>query len=153
MLPIRLYTDPILSIPCKWVENFDDPSLEILVNEMINTMQQYNGVGLASTQVGDNRSVCILHVEDRTKIMVLVNPRVLRHTKEKSRQVEGCLSTPGISIPIKRYKGVEVEAQNLLGEKVQYRFTDYDCRIFLHEWDHLQGKTIAQSLQNYISVL
>lgn len=153
-LSVRLYTDPILSQVCKPIDNFNDPALEQLVQEMIAAMQAYNGVGLAAPQIGESKQLAILHVENRTKILVIANPVIIRQSKERDKKIEGCLSCPGISLPIKRLKGVEVEVQNLMGEKVQYRFTDYDARIFLHEFDHLCGKTIAhKSLKNYTSML
>jgi peptide deformylase len=153
-LPVRLYTDPILSKVCKPIEDFNDPSLEQLIQEMIVTMVAYNGVGLAAPQVGEDKQLAVLHVENRTKILVIANPKILRSSKEKDKQMEGCLSCPGVSLPVKRCKGIEVEVQNLSGEKIQYRFTDFDARIFMHEFDHLCGVTIAhKGLKNYLPKL
>jgi len=153
LLPIRLFTDQIISKVCQPVTDFNDPKLETLVQEMVETCMANRGVGLAAPQVGEDKQLAILHVENRTKIMTIINPKIIAHTKEKEKLDEGCLSAPGVTIPMKRYKGVEVEFYNLLGEKIQARFTDYDCRIFLHEFDHLQGKCIANTLTKYVSML
>lgn len=154
ILPVRLYTDPILHKVCKPVENFDDPSLEILVQNMIETMKAYNGVGLAAPQVGQDLQLAILHTENRTKITAIVNPAIIKRAKEKDKQLEGCLSSPGVSFAMKRFKDVVVEGKNLLGEKVEYYFTEYDARIVQHEIDHLQGKLICSSgLKNTINLL
>ena len=137
ILPIRLYTDPILKASCKFVENFNDPTLEQLVQDMLETMQANHGIGLAANQVGKDVQVCILDVENKTKKMVLINPKIIMYSKKKIKLNEGCLSVPGISVSIKRPESILVDANLLSGELVRYQFTGYDARIFLHEHNHL----------------
>jgi peptide deformylase len=153
MLPIRLYTDPSLSKVCKPITDFDDPSLEILVQEMIQTMQGNNGVGLAAPQVGEDKQLAILHVENRTKILVLINPKIVAYSKKKVRFAEGCLSCPGLTVQMKRPVTVIVDANTLTGEQVRYEFTDFDSKIAMHEIDHLHGKHLGQTVKNYVPVL
>ena len=153
ILPIRLYTEAILKNPCKLVTDFNDPALQELVSNMIETMQSNNGVGLASNQVGENKSLAILHLENRTKILVLVNPKVVAYNKKKIKIAEGCLSCPGLSVNIKRPISLIVDANTLSGEEVRYEFTDFDAKIAGHEIDHLNGKTLAMTVQNYVPVL
>ena len=109
-------------------------------------MLSYRGIGLAANQIGVNKNLAVLYLENKTKIIVVANLKLICYTKETDIQLEGCLLCPGVSIPIKRYLGVEIEAQNLLGEKVQYRFTDYDARIAQHEIAHLNGIMIVDNL-------
>jgi peptide deformylase len=144
ILPVRLYTDKILHEICEPVTDFT--GLESLAQDMLMTMEAYKGVGLAANQIGLSRQMCVLNLEDRSKKLILVNPVITWYTKEWEIQKEGCLSAPGVSVPIKRYLGVEVEAQNLMGETVKYRFTEFDARIFFHEYQHLQGILISDSL-------
>ena len=144
VLPVHLYLDPILSTICEPVTDFT--GLEELAASMLLTMEKSNGIGLAANQVGINKQIVVMNLENRTKKMVVVNPRILCYTKEKDSKTEGCLSCPGISVKVKRWLGVDVAFQNILGEKLQYRFTDYDSRIFQHEWDHLNGVNISQRI-------
>jgi len=153
ILPIRLYSDPIISQVCQPVTEFNTPELETLIQDMIQTMQANRGVGLAASQVGVDKQIAILYIENRTKILTIVNPRILSCSKEKEKSKEGCLSAPGTTISVKRPKEVEVEAQNLMGEKVQYNFTGFDARVFLHELDHLQGKCIAHLVNSYVPLV
>jgi peptide deformylase len=84
--------------------------------------------------------------------MTIINPIIIGRTKEKDKKMEGCLSAPGVSVLMKRHLGVDVECQNLQGEKIQYRFTNYDARVLQHEWDHLNGRCIAHKLANYAKI-
>lgn len=153
ILPVRLYTDPILKTPCKPVTDFNDPTLEQLIQDMLETMVSYNGVGLAANQVGRDIQVCVLDVENRTKKMVLINPKLIEYSKKKIKMNEGCLSVPGVSLAVKRPESVIVDANLLSGEIVRYKFDGYDARILLHEHNHLFGFTIAQGLKNYTNLL
>lgn len=153
ILSVRLYSDPILKNPCKLVTDFNDPALEQLVQDMLETCAAYNGVGLAANQVGKDIQVCVLDVEDRTKKMVLINPKIIGYSKKKIKLNEGCLSVPGISVTVKRPESIIADANLLSGEVIRYEFTGYDARIFLHEHNHLAGYTIASSLKSYLPVL
>lgn len=145
---IRLFTDPILHRPCELVTDFSN--LEQLVQDMLLTMSLNRGIGLAANQVGISKQICVMHLENKTKLLGLVNPKILRYSKEKDEQIEGCLSAPGISVKVKRPKLVEIEAQTLTGEKVQYRFDGFDARIMQHEIAHLQGLLICDDIKNIV---
>jgi peptide deformylase len=151
--PIRLYTDPILNKACKLVTDFADPTLEQLVQDLLDTCVANNGVGLAANQIGSNLQVCVLDVENRTKKMVLINPKIISYSKKKIKLNEACLSCPGLSVALKRPESVIIDANLLTGELVRYEFKDYDARILLHEHNHLFGVTIARAVQNYSLVL
>ena len=153
ILPVLLYTNKILNAPCKPVIDFNDPTLEVLISDMLETMVAYNGVGLAANQIGINLQVCVLDVEERTKKMALINPIIIGYSKKKVKLNEGCLSVPGVSVTMKRPESVIVDANLLTGELTRYEFTNYDARIFFHEYSHLQGHTITGSLKNYVPLL
>jgi peptide deformylase len=148
VLSVRLFTDKVLHQPMELVTNFNSEELFKLSQDMVETMFSYKGIGLAAPQVGVNKNLAIFHLENKSRILVIANITNVCYNKEVGTdiQLEGCLSCPGVSIPIKRYLEVEIDAQNLMGEKVSYKFTDYDARILQHEYQHTQGILITQGL-------
>jgi peptide deformylase len=120
---------------------------------MIETCSANNGVGLAANQVGIDKQLAVLHLENRTKLLVLVNPKIVAYNKKRNKILEGCLSCPGLSIKIKRPISLIVDANTLTGEEIRYEFTDYDARIAGHEISHLQGITIARAVNTYVPVV
>lgn len=143
-LPVRLYPDKILRQPTELITDFT--GMEALSQAMVETMHGYKGVGLAAPQIGLSIQLAILNLENKNKILVVANPVILCYTKEKDIQPEGCLSSPGITVNMERFLGIDIECQFLTGEVVQLRLTDYDARIAQHELDHLQGKCIADKI-------
>lgn len=148
ILPIKLYYEKILNTPCKSVIDFNDSTLESFVQNLLESMINYNGVGLAANQVGQDIQVCALDLENRTKKMILINPTVISYSKETNVQVEGCLSCPGLSVYMKRPEGLIIDANLLTGELIRYQFTGFDARIAGHEIEHLQGKHIGSSVKS-----
>ncbi|MGH7974784.1 MAG: peptide deformylase [bacterium] len=142
--PVRLYVDPILHKPCELITDFT--TLDNIVSDMVETMLEYRGVGLSANQVGVNKNLAVLYIENKTKIIVVTNIKILRYNKEANILNEGCLSCPGITIPIRRYTEVEIEAQRLNGETFTLKLNDFDARILQHEYDHLCGKLIINNL-------
>ena len=133
---IRKYDDPALYKVCRPVEKFDERLGELL-DDMVETMYQANGVGLAAPQVGILRRVVVIDVGDG--IIELVNPRILR-TAGSETTSEGCLSFPGEYGLVERPTEVEIEAEDRHGKT--FRMTGHDllARAFCHETDHLDGK-------------
>jgi len=142
--PVRLYIEPVLNKPVELVTDFT--GLDNIAGDMIETMLAYNGVGLAANQIGLNKNLAALYLEDKTKILVVANIIITGYTKETDDLVEGCLSCPGVNVKMRRAKGVRIECQRLSGEKVNLEFTGYDARIVQHEADHLNGKLIINNL-------
>lgn len=142
--PVRLYIDPILSKPCELITDFT--GIGDVAADMVETMLEYHGVGLAAPQIGVNKNLAALYLENKTKIILVANIKIIGYTKETEIRNEGCLSCPGVAIAVKRYLGIDIEAQDLNGDKINLRLTDYDARILQHEYDHLQGKLIVNNL-------
>lgn len=142
--PVRLYIDPILHKPVDLITDFT--GLDNLGTDMIETMLEYHGIGLAANQIGVNKNLAALYVEARTKIILVANIKITRYNKDTDVQKEACLSCPGVAVPIRRYLGIEIEGQKLNGEKVLYQFEGFDARILQHEFDHLNGKLIINNL-------
>lgn len=134
---IRENGDEILRKKSKEVENVDDKIRELL-DDMLETMHKYNGVGLAAPQVGLLKRVIVIDLYDGNDPLKLVNP-VLVKTKGKQECEEGCLSFPNQFGKVKRPKEVEVEALDIEGRKVRIKAKDLLAQALCHEIDHLNG--------------
>lgn len=142
--PVRLYIEPVLNKPVDLITDFT--GLDNIAGDMIETMLAFHGIGLAANQIGLNKNLAALYVEDKTKILVVANLIITGYTKETDVLPEGCLSCPGVTVPVRRALGIRIEAQKLNGEKINLEFTGYDARIVQHEADHLNGKLIINNL-------
>jgi peptide deformylase len=124
-----------------------DPQIQALINELILTVQQTNGVGIAAPQVG--KSVRLFIVASRPNLRyphapemsptAMINPRILTHSSETEKGWEGCLSVPGIRGLVPRHTTIQVEYTGRDGRLYQQTLTDFVARIFQHELDHLNG--------------
>lgn len=113
---------------------------------MIVAMKVNHGIGLAANQVGVDLRVAVVSVENGTKNFAIINPVIMERSKEKETYKEGCLSCPGVSIPVRRSKRVVVQCLDLNGTEVAYELTDLDARVFQHEIDHLNGHCIVDAV-------
>ncbi|MCC8190742.1 MAG: peptide deformylase [Planctomycetes bacterium] len=139
ILPIRVYPDPVLRQPAKPVAVIDG-RLRQLAADMIETMEDANGVGLAAPQVGTALRLVIVDFDPENRDpRVLINPRIIKRCGRKEFGDEGCLSFPGLRSRVKRNPVVICEAQNLDGELVEYRAEGLPARAVQHELDHLDG--------------
>lgn len=134
---IRLSNDEILRKTSKEVEEVNDKIRELL-QDMLETMHKYNGVGLAGPQVGVLKRVIVIDLYDGSEPLKLVNPKIIK-TKGNQEVEEGCLSFPNEYAKIIRPKEVVVEALNENGEKVKIVGKDLLAQALAHEIDHLNG--------------
>lgn len=132
---IRKEGDEILSKVCRPVEKFDE-KLAILLDDMMETMHEANGVGLAAPQVGILRRAVVVDVDDRP--IELVNPQILEASGEQDG-AEGCLSFPGQYGMVKRPMHVKIKAQDRTGKFFETEGDGLLARAFCHEIDHLDG--------------
>jgi peptide deformylase len=140
-LEIRIFGDPVLRQRAHEVEDFDD-RLVTLAQDMLDTMRDANGVGLAANQVGVLKRLFTWEVapEDEDPIGgVVVNPVLLDSSAEVQQDEEGCLSFPGLFYPVDRPLRIEVTHQDLSGDEHTVELEGYLARIWLHEMDHLNG--------------
>jgi peptide deformylase len=138
-LDIRTFGDPVLKTRAAPVETFDD-SLARLTEEMLTTMRENDGVGLAANQVGRLKRVLVASVEDED--YVIVNPVLSDMSETTERGQEGCLSIPGINVEVDRPIAVTVTGQNTSGEPLRIEAQDMLARVLQHEVDHLDGVLI-----------
>lgn len=127
--------DPALRKNARKVTNFDD-KLHLLLDDMKETMEEANGVGLAAPQVGINRSIVTIDVGEG--LVELINPEILETSGEQIN-LEGCLSVEDTKEYVRRPEHVKVRAQNRTGEWVEYDAYDYFAIAVCHETDHLNG--------------
>lgn len=130
------YGDPVLRKKSRPVEKFDS-KLSVLIDDMIQTMKNAEGVGLAAVQVGILKRVVIVDVGDG--VIELVNPEIIEESKEKQITAEGCLSLPGQSGNTSRPMTVKVKAQDRNGKWYIHKGTGLKAKAFCHEIDHLDG--------------
>ena len=128
--------DPILTKVCRPVTKFDQ-KLAILIEDMIETMHDANGVGLAGPQVGILRRVCIVE-DEQGEIIELINPEIIK-TEGEQTGLEGCLSVPGKYGIVTRPMVVRVRAQDRYGTEFEVEDEELTARCFCHEIEHLDG--------------
>ena len=146
LLPILCYPDPKLHTVAKPIAAFDD-RLETLVADMLETMYEAKGIGLAATQVDVHERLIVIDVsEERDQPMVLINPELVWTSPTTHLNEEGCLSVPGIYDGVQRFDAVHCKAQDLTG---QARIIEADALLAVciqHEMDHLLGKVFVEYL-------
>ena len=138
-LEIRTFGDPVLKSAATPVENFDD-SLSRLAGDMLATMRERDGVGLAATQVGRLKRIFVASLEDEE--YAIVNPVIENRTEQTETDHEGCLSLPGVQVEVERPYGITVTGSDPEGTPVSVDATGLLARIIQHEIDHLDGITI-----------
>ena len=136
VLPIRLFGDPVLRTPAEPVVDFD-AELRKLVTDLIDTMREQGGAGLAAPQLGVGLRVFAFDVDD--VVGHLVNPVLHFPDEEEQDGPEGCLSLPGLYFDTKRRANVVAKGFNAYGDPVQVVGTGLMARCLQHETDHLDG--------------
>lgn len=140
--------DPILKRKARAVTQFDK-NLHTLLDDMIETMRDAPGVGLAAPQIGLSERIIVVEYHEREedeevedapkKVWMVINPEIVKASEEKVLGVEGCLSIPGLVGEVERHVEVHVKAINRHGKPVKIKARGWLARIFQHEIDHLNG--------------
>ena len=145
-LTILCYPDPRLHTVAKPVAAVD-ARLQTLVGDMLETMYQAEGIGLAATQVDVHERLVVIDVsEGRDKPLVLINPEILWASDEKQVNDEGCLSVPGIYDGVERALAIKVQALDLTGTVQTHEAGGMLAVCIQHEMDHLIGKVFVEYL-------
>ncbi|MDQ4124377.1 MAG: peptide deformylase [Actinomycetota bacterium] len=147
ILPIRTFGDPVLRQRAREVEKVTNVHRR-LVADMLETMRDAPGVGLAGPQVGVLERVFVWEVEDRHG--AVFNPVIVRRSEETATGEEGCLSIPGLTYDVERHASVAIEGLDENGEPVSIDAGDDDflARVFQHEIDHLDGVLFLDRLRD-----
>ena len=139
MLLIKTYPDPILQKRAEEIKKIT-PEIIKLADDMIETMVEREGVGLAGPQVGVPKRIIVVQTENGPA--AFVNPKIIKMSKKTGIMQEGCLSLPGIWLEVPRMQSVEIEALDLRAKKIKVKTKGFMARIFQHEIDHLDGVLI-----------
>jgi peptide deformylase len=140
---IRTQGDPILNKPCREVKEMT-PRLQELVQDMIETMYEANGVGLAAPQVGILRRIAVIDVGDGP--FVFVNPKIVWSEGEQAGD-EGCLSVPGLCGLVRRPMKVRTEAYDINMQPFTIEGEGLFARAMCHEFDHLDGHLYVELVE------
>jgi len=123
-----------------------DGSPEELVRAMSKFMADNGGVGLAAPQLGIKKRIFIMG--NFTKLVGCINPKIVSLSDDRKNDLEGCLSFPDLFMKVKRPASAVVQYNTVSGELVERELTGFECRVFLHEYDHLIGVTFDQRVGN-----
>ena len=144
LLDIVSIPEQVLRKKARKVTEFGS-DLQNLIDDMVETMRQAPGVGLAAPQVNVSSRVIVVEFGDEEdeeapiKLYTLVNPEIIRSSTEKEMGIEGCLSIPDFIGEVERNSAVTIKAQNRRGQPVRIKAEGWLARIFQHEIDHLEG--------------
>jgi peptide deformylase len=148
--------DPVLRRKAKPITKFDK-ELQTLIDDMIETMRDAPGVGLAAPQINVLQQLAVIEYAEseeedeepvegaepkpkpKKKMFVIINPEIVKASEEKVMGVEGCLSVPGLIGEVERHAALQVKALNRYGKSVKLKVDGWLARIFQHEIDHLNG--------------
>ena len=143
---IREYGDDVLQKECKHVKDIT-PRVKILVEDMLDTMYEANGVGLAAPQVGVLKRIVVIDISpEGDQPLVMINPEILETDGEQTGY-EGCLSLPGKSGIVTRPNFVKAKATNLEGEEYIIEGEGLLARAICHELDHLDGHMYVEKVE------
>jgi peptide deformylase len=146
LLPILCYPDPKLHKVAKPVTGVD-VRIQTLVSDMLHTMYDAKGIGLAATQVDVHERIIVIDIsEERDQPLVLINPEIVWKSETTHLNEEGCLSVPGIYDGVVRHDAVHVTAMDASGQSRRIEADDILSVCIQHEMDHLLGKVFVEYL-------
>jgi peptide deformylase len=151
---LRKVTEPVTA------SELGSQGMQQLIEDMIVTMKEYDGVGLAADQVHVSRQIAVLEVAGNPRypnkpdvpLTVLVNPKLTPLDEETEEDWEGCLSVPDMRGRVPRYKSVRVEAWDRNGKPLDFVAHDFHARVIQHEHDHLHGKVYLDRMDDLSSL-
>tara|TARA_B100000401_G_C52551948_1_gene598960 strand:- start:105 stop:608 length:504 start_codon:yes stop_codon:yes gene_type:complete len=149
LLKILIFPDPRLRTVAKTVELVDD-SIKKLAQDMLETMYQGSGIGLAATQVNVHKRVIVLDIsESKDEPLILINPEIIKIIDPNKKIFsEGCLSVPGFYEELKRPSSVEISYLDIDGKRNLLLANDLLAVVIQHEMDHLDGKMMVDFISN-----
>jgi peptide deformylase len=147
---------PVIRTPTQAVpkETITSAQMQRFIDDMIDTMREYDGVGLAAPQVHVSKQIAVIEVTENRRypgegpvpLTVLVNPKILNASKKQLVDWEGCLSVNEFRGQVPRAESLEVEAFNRKGEKVRFSAHGFFARVIQHECDHLAGRVFLDRM-------
>ena len=158
ILKVARLGHPVIRAPAVAVpkETIGSAELQRFIDDMVETMHEYEGVGLAAPQVHASKQIAVIEVRQNRRypgegpipLTVLINPKILAASKKLLEDWEGCLSVDDFRGKVPRAESLEVEAYNRKGEKVKFHAHGFFARVIQHECDHLAGKVFLDRMPN-----
>jgi len=148
-LQICKYGDEVLQLRAKEITNIDEKIVK-LAEAMRKAMYAANGIGLAAPQIGRSIRLAVIDIsfgENPDEFMVLINPRINESAGIEPGN-EGCLSVPGVTLPINRKANLQLQAIDLQGDEFIREFEGLKARVVQHELDHLNGTLILDRISS-----
>ena len=161
LLQISQLGDPVLRQTSQPIYQIQDDWVQTLIGDLLTTLRESNGVGIAAPQVGQPYRLLIVASRPNARYpnapemqpTVMINPHILKHSNEIAKDWEGCLSVPGIRGLVPRYIAIDIEYTTAEGKIQQQRLTDFVARIFQHEFDHLNGLVFLDRLESVQDII
>ena len=153
-LEIHHLGDRVLRQPAKRVSKIDE-EIRRLVREMLQTMYSSDGIGLAAPQVAVQKQVIVVDCEPdnaANRPIALINPKIIRSSKELCMGQEGCLSIPGVYLDVVRPTAIEVSFKDENGRPQKLKASDLLARVIQHEMDHLHGVMFVDRVENALAL-
>jgi len=136
----------VLSTPSEPVTDFGE-SLSVLINKLAATLYFYDAIGISAIQIGIPKAVFLMKT-DKDNYAVFINPELVSSSKETSVMKEGCISFPGIFVPVERPETVKVKFYTTDEKLIETELSGIYSRCFQHEYEHLQGKTFLDNMSH-----
>ena len=138
-------TNTALTIPLSGCS--EDMNRQEMKDNLIETMEHYNGIGLSANQCGIMERVFVMYSDVKKKeIIACFNPKIITESDEEVFMDEGCLTYPGLWLKVKRPDGIEVTYEDENGKKQERAMFGLECRVFQHEYDHMEGTNFTKKV-------
>lgn len=147
IMPVIKMDNSMLHQKAKKVRKIDD-SIQKLIDNMIETMHDIEGIGLAAPQVGVPLQVIVIHLPDEEEVITLINPEVVKISDETEMMREGCLSLPGYNADVKRSTSITVKARDRQGKLIRINGEGLLAQVLQHETDHINGIVFVDHLES-----
>ncbi len=155
-LKIAKLGEKVLRKKAKKIKDISNPKIQKLIKDMLYSVNKNKGVGLAAPQVFSSVQLLIIASKPnarypfapKIKPLVMINPKIIKKSKRKVKDWEGCLSIPGIRAKVPRHIKIEVEYTTINNQKKLVVFKDFLARVFQHEYDHLIGKVYLDRVKD-----
>lgn len=148
-LEIITHPNPLLSKKSKKITRIDD-SIKKLAEDMAETMNSYGsekemGVAIAAIQVGVPLRMTVVKSDE--DYLTIINPEIVKHSKEELKETEGCMSVPKKYGLVKRYKKIKIKGVDLNGKKIEIKAEGFQARVLQHEIDHMNGELFLSRVE------
>ncbi|MBD2432769.1 MULTISPECIES: peptide deformylase [Fischerella] len=161
LLPIIQLGNPILRQKATEVEDIQDETVQTVIDDLMATVAESNGVGIAAPQIAQSYRVMIVASRPNPRYphaphmepTAMINPRIIAHSSTMIKDWEGCLSIPGIRGLVPRYEAIEVEYTDRNGKIQRQLLTNFVARIFQHEYDHFDGIVFLDRLESNLDIV